>query len=117
MLKALSASLLNFSIILVPKERVGSLTSNSSELLIWGVLHGGAAKNQFFLGPQRNHSTEKQETRTAPLKVSPNIYCCYHLPFFSLSPFSDVFRAFTMKLIDLAVPKTLSEISLNYLDL
>lgn len=117
MLKALSASLLNFSIILLPRERVASLTSNSSELLIWGVLHGGAAKNQFFLGSQRNHSIEKQETRRAPLKVSPNIYYCYHPPLFSLSPFNDAFRAFTMNLIDLAVPKTLSEISLNYLDL
>lgn len=116
MLKALSASLLNFSIIPVPGEQVGSLTSNSSELLIWGVLHSGPAKNQFSLGPQRSHSTEKKETRTAPLKVSPNIHY-YHPPFFSLSPFSDGFRAFTMDLIDLAVPKTLSEISLNYLDL
>lgn len=117
LLKALSASLLNFSIILVPREQVGSPTSNSSELLIWGVLHSGAAETQLSLGPRRNQSTGNQETRTAPPKGSPNNCYCYHSPFFSLSPHNDVCHTFNMNVIDLAVMTVLHGSSLNYLDL
>jgi hypothetical protein len=52
LLKALYVSSLNFSIIPVTKDLVGSLTSKRLLLLIWGVPHSATAKNHNSLGPQ-----------------------------------------------------------------
>lgn len=66
LLKALYASLLNFSIISVSGGIVGSPTSKRLIWLIWGVLHSPIAEISTPWGLRKIHCTERHVTRVAP---------------------------------------------------